>query len=185
MSDLSKAWKNGKRGKFRRIDGGKLKFIRSEDGKVEKDATSIAGHDAQLGSPAAEVMATGGLKRAKVCKCGSGHSVAKCGCKVEKHDGPGEICKMCGGRGDECVCNKKVEKNESTCDCTHEGLCKEAVDCNCDCTDRDTCRYRISDDQKREGPDPVEGLNTVLKALEARVAGKPVEEGPCPTCGRE
>ncbi len=162
MSDhesVSKAIKNGKRGKFRRVDGGKMKFIRSEDGVVEKDVTSAAGHDAAIGSPAAEVMATSGAKKAKaLCKCGTG--MEKCGCK-------------------------KVEKNASTCDCTHEGVCKEDANCNCDCTDRETCRYRISDDAKDEGSDPIKALDAVVKALAARAAGEKLPEGVCPTCGRE
>ena len=109
MDSISKAFKNGKRGKFRRIDGGKLKFIRSHDGKVEKDATSAAGMDAQLGSPAAEVMATSGAKKSKTkCQCGS--ALEKCGCKtVAKHDRDDEKCEVCGNLGRECECGKGLE----------------------------------------------------------------------------
>jgi hypothetical protein len=91
VSELLKAWKSGKRGKFRRVDGGKLKFIRSEDGVVEKEAgvTTTAGMVEDMGEPAAGVALTDKPKvKCPVCglaKCN--HAVKKsCGCKVEECD---------------------------------------------------------------------------------------------------
>jgi len=114
MSELIKAFKNGKRGKFRRIDGGKLKFIRSDTGKVEKDLDPIHTTD-----------------------------TASCVCKS----------------GDACTCDLK--KNEATCDCTHEGVCKDDVDCDCDCTDRKTCSHRAES--------MVEKLDHLILSLETKL----------------
>lgn len=123
MSELLKAWKNGKRGKFRRVDGGKLKFIRSDDGKVEK--TTDPGFVTDTDS----------------CLCKAG---AKCGCGKVPKDESG------------------VVKNESTCDCTHEGVCKDDVNCDCDCTDRATCTHRAET--------AVEKVDSLIHTLEARLA---------------
>lgn len=172
MSELLKAFKNGKRGKFRRIDGGKLKFIRSEDGVVEKDVTSTAGMEAQLGSPAAEVHRTD-TPGVKCRECG----VAKCTClkkefpaEREAHAQDGvEICKFHGAEKEKCECGK-VEK--AACDCEHPGLCKDAADCDCDCTDRATCEHRgpkVDVPSTMSVPENVMKLDQLISTLEAKL----------------
>lgn len=123
MSELLKAWKNGKRGKFRRIDGGKLKFIPSDTGVVEKEADPGFATDTDS------------------CLCKDGKS---CACNKMPKDESG------------------VVKNETTCDCTHEGVCKDDVDCACDCTDRATCAHRAES--------AVEKLDTLIATLETKLA---------------
>lgn len=174
MEDLFKAYnEKGEQGKFRRIDGGKVKFIRSKDGVVEKEATSTAHHDADLGSPAAEVVGADGMKRKKVEKCdcsllvkcascspvkkatppvhpickGCGMPAPLCKCGAEVVKASEGMCEECGESPELCKCGN-VEKSEDTCDCSHEGLCKQDVDCPCDCTDRATCKHRADKVEK-------------------------------------
>lgn len=151
MEDLFKAYKDGKRGKFRRVDGGKVKFIRSEDGVVEKNTTSSADAWAQLDTPSAEVQATDGMKPKKVCKCTfmqkcSEHSVTKAQPPVHP------ICEGCGMPMPLCKCGD-VEKEADSCDCKHEGVCKEAADCPCDCEDRAKCQFRADAMEKSDDPE--------------------------------
>lgn len=104
MSDLVKAWKNGKRGKFRRVDGGKLKFIRSEDGVVEKDADP------------------GFVTDTPTCLC---KVTDPCGCgkrpkgemQVEKAEEPSPATCDCSHPG---VCKDDVD---CPCDCTEHETC--------------------------------------------------------------
>lgn len=131
MSELLKAWRGGKRGKFRRIDGGKLKFIRS-DGVIEKEAPD----------PSVEA-AVCACKSDKLCKCGNvSKDASTCDCT---HEG---VCKddvECDcGCTDRATCSHRadaVEKAEPTCDCTHEGVCKDDQSCGCDCEDRASCTH--------------------------------------------
>jgi hypothetical protein len=150
MSDLVKAWKDGKRGKFRRIDGGKVAFIRSDDGKVEKDGScAFCDKEATEMVPRAE-----GLD--PIATCASHVAMAQNSLNKEAVTAEG----MAADMGDAaevhatdkpCACGKKVckgkcgmKKNEATCDCSHEGICKEDEACECDCTDRATCKMRVS-----------------------------------------
>lgn len=170
MSELLKAWRNGKRGKFRRIDGGKLKFIRSADGVVEKQTTSTAGMAADLGTPAADVHMT---DKAKVCACGQ--EIAKCSCvkkefpaereAYDKDSGP--ICKGCRIEKSGCSCGK-VEKQD--CDCAHDGLCRDAKDCDCDCDDRATCTHKAEvKAPAMVSPENVTKLDALIETLESRL----------------
>lgn len=97
MSELIKAWKNGKRGKFRRVDGGKLKFIRSDDGKVEK--TTDAGF---VTDTASCVCKAGDACSCDMAKDAVAKNEATCDCT---HEG---VCK------DEVACE---------CDCTDPDTC--------------------------------------------------------------
>lgn len=116
MSDLIKAWKNGVRGKYRRVDGGKVKFIRSNDNVVEKEAVTASGYAGDMGSPDADVMMT----EEGECKCGR-------------------------KKGKPCTCNTS-EVSKSECphgngeDC---GLCKEA--CDCEDVEKCACKAKALD----------------------------------------
>ena len=150
MTELLKAWRNGKRGKFRRVDGGKVKFIRSHDGVVEKDATTTAGLASDMGSPAAEVS----LTDIPCAKCG----VAKCSC----------VAKSCDCLEKVCTC--KVEKHEA-CVCTHDGLCKDAAECDCNCTDRATCDHKgnAAVPLLASSPETMAKVDDLIKTLESKL----------------
>lgn len=89
MSDLSKAWKDGERGKYRRVDGGKIAFIRSKDGKVMKTEESDAVHetDTKKACWCGEKGCTKHLSKGCLCKhegvC-KGYALCKCECEEGK-----------------------------------------------------------------------------------------------------
>lgn len=121
-------------------------------GRLEKMVPG--GMTAGLSVPEAKVLVTDVGTLCPTCKKPKGDCKCKgdCGCLTKSEDcGCGKkksrlvkgdvqeqaFCKKCRGELGKCKCLRK----EATCDCTHEGLCKDAKDCGCECGDRATCSY--------------------------------------------